>query len=156
MIPQPIRNNPQIVIYVAIDNPKGISAYGGTVSATIFKNIAEDAITALKIKKPEAGLEKEYRYFDIKYYTVEDVVGMNVEEAKELLKKFRIEYSGTGNKVVDMSPNKGSRIPEGSVVRLMMSKWICVIYFLWEIIILIKNLYIKNYNTCGIISMKGW
>ena len=115
-------NNPQIVIYVAIDNPKGISAYGGTVSAPIFKNIAEDAITALKIKKPEAGLEKEYRYFDIKYYTVEDVVGMNVEEAKELLKKFRIEYSGTGNKVVDMSPNKGSRIPEGSVVRLMMSK----------------------------------
>ena len=114
-------DKPEIVIYVAIDNPKGISAYGGTVSAPIFKNIAEDAIVALKIKKPKPGLEKEYRYFDTKYYTLDNVVGMRVDEAKELLKNFRVEYSGTGDKIIGMSPNKGSRIPEGSIVRLMVS-----------------------------------
>lgn len=114
-------NKPEIVIYVAIDNPKGISAYGGTVSAPIFKNIAEDAIMALKIKKPEAGLEKEYRYFDTKYYTLENVVGMDVDAAKEILKNFKVEYSGMGDKVIGMSPDSGSRIPEGSVVRLMVS-----------------------------------
>ena len=115
-------DKPEIVIYVAIDNPKGISAYGGTVSAPIFKNIAEDAINALKIKKPNVGLEKDYRYFDTKYYTVDNVVGMNVDEAKELLKNFKIEYSGKGNIIVDMSPEGGSRIPDGSVVRLMLSQ----------------------------------
>ncbi len=31
-------NNPKVVVYVAIDNPKGISAYGGTVSALISEN----------------------------------------------------------------------------------------------------------------------
>ena len=114
-------NKPEIVIYVAIDNPKGISAYGGTVSAPIFKNIAEDAIMALKIKKPKVGLEKDYRYFDTKYYTVDNVVGMNVDNAREMLKNFKIEYSGTGDRVIGMSPDAGSRIPEGSIVRLMIT-----------------------------------
>ena len=114
-------DNPQVVIYIAVDNPKGISAYGGTVSAPIFKNIAEDAITSLKIKKPSQGLEKEYRYFDTKYYTLENVIGMNIDEAKERLKNFKVEYSGTGNKIISMSPKSGSRVPENGIVRLMLS-----------------------------------
>ena len=115
-------NNPEVVVYVAIDNPKGITAYGGTVSAPIAKVILEDSITALDIKKPEVGLSKEYRYFDTKYYTVSDVVGMDVKEATKSLDKFKVEYSGTGNKVISMSPEGGSRIAEGSIVRLMISK----------------------------------
>ena len=115
-------NDPQVVVYVAIDNPKGITAYGGTVSAPIAKNILEDSITALDIKKPTQGLEKEYRYFDTKYHTLENVVGLDIEEAKEKLKNFTIEYSGTGNKVISMSPKSNSRIAEGSTVRLMLGK----------------------------------
>ena len=114
-------DNPQIVIYVAIDNPKGISAYGGTVSAPIFKNIAEDAIVALDIKKPSAGIEKEYRYFDTKYYTVPNVIDYDVVEARKILNKFTVEFSGTGNKVISMSPSAGSRVSEGSIIRLMLS-----------------------------------
>lgn len=114
-------NNPKVIVYVAIDNPKGITAYGGTVSAPIAKIILEDSITALDIKKPEAGLSKEYRYFDIKYYTVNDVVGMNVKDAIKRLDKFKVEYSGSGNKVISMSPEGGSRIAEGAVVRLMLA-----------------------------------
>ena len=114
-------DNPQIVIYVAIDNPKGISAYGGTVSAPIFKNIAEDAIVALDIKKPSVGIEKEYRYFDTKYYTVPNVIDYDVVEARKILNKFTVEFSGTGNKVISMSPSAGSRVSEGSTIRLMLS-----------------------------------
>lgn len=113
-------NDPKVIVYVAIDNPKGVSAYGGTVAAPIAKNILEDTITALEIKKPTGGIDKEYRYFDVKYETVEDVVGMSPKEAREKLKNFEIEYSGTGNKVISMSPEAGSRIPTGSVVRLML------------------------------------
>ena len=92
-----------------------------TVSAPIFKNIAEDAIVALDIKKPEAGLEKEYRYFDIKYYTVPDVIGYDKKEARKLLNNFTVEYSGEGERVISMSPSAGSRVSEGSIVRLMFS-----------------------------------
>ena len=43
-------NDPKIVVYLAIDNPKGVTQYGGTVSAPIVKNIMEDAITSLNIE----------------------------------------------------------------------------------------------------------
>ena len=46
-------DDPQIVVYVAIDNPKGVTAYGGTVAAPIAKNILEDATSILNIKKRE-------------------------------------------------------------------------------------------------------
>lgn len=113
-------SNPSIVIYVAIDNPKGISAYGGTVSAPIFKNIAIDAINYLDIKKPSVGLEKEYRYFDTKYETLDNVLGMDVKDARKILKDFKIEYSGSGDKIISMSPKYGSRVAVGSSVRLML------------------------------------
>ena len=31
-------DNPQIIVYVAIDNPKGITQYGGTVHALLSEN----------------------------------------------------------------------------------------------------------------------
>ena len=113
-------DDPQIVLYVAIDNPKGISAYGGTVAAPIARTILTDAITALDIKKRTGGIEKEYRYFDKKYITVPDVVGKSIKEAKELLKDFTIEYSGTGDKIIATSPSAGSSIEINSTIRLML------------------------------------
>ena len=115
-------DDPKIVVYVAIDNPKGITAFGGTVAAPIARNILEDSIAALEIEKRTGGIEKEYRYFDVKYKKVENVVGMNIKEARQLLKDFDIEYSGTGDKIISMSPEAGSSIPVGSVVRLMLEK----------------------------------
>ena len=113
-------NDPKVVVYVAIDHPKGVSAYGGTVAAPIARNILEDTIDALDIEKQVGGIDKEYRYFDIKYETVPDVVGMDVKEARTLLKGFDIEYSGTGNTIVSMSPEAGSSVVAGSVIRLML------------------------------------
>ena len=113
-------DDPEVVVYVAIDNPKGITAYGGTVAAPIAKNILEDAIVALDIEKPSGGIDKEYRYYDTKYATVEDVIGMTAKEARKKLSIFDVEYSGTGDVVVSMSPEAGSRVVVGSTVRLML------------------------------------
>ena len=113
-------NDPKIVVYLAIDNPKGVTQYGGTVSAPIVKNILEDAISALNIKKQEGGTDKKYQWYDQKYYTVEDVVGLTKKEAASKLKSFTIEYSGSGDKVINQSPEAGSRIPEYSSIRLYL------------------------------------
>ena len=113
-------NNPQVVLYVAIDNPKGITAYGGTVAAPIFKSIAEDIIPALKIELPPGGIPKEYRFFDIKYLTVPNVIGLNKEESRKKLKEFQIEYSGTGDKIIATSPEPNTRVPANSIIRLML------------------------------------
>lgn len=114
-------NDPKVIVYVAIDNPKGITQYGGTVSAPIAKAILTDAIEALDIDKPTWGLEKEYQWYEQEYLKLEDVVGMDINDAKKVLKDFSIEYTGSGNKVISMSPVAGSSIMKGSVVRLMLS-----------------------------------
>lgn len=113
-------NDPKIVVYLAIDNPKGVTQYGGTVSAPIVKNIMEDAITSLNIEKQDGGTEKRYQWYDKKYYTVPNVVGKSKKEATSMLKSFSVEYSGSGDVVVSQSPDSDSRIAEGEKVRLYL------------------------------------
>ena len=113
-------DDPKVVVYIAIDNPKGITQYGGTVSAPIAKKVLQDCITALNIEKREGGTEKKYNYLDKKYVAVPNVVGMETKEALSNLKEFKVEFSGTGEKVIYQSPEEKTRIFEGETVRLML------------------------------------
>jgi stage V sporulation protein D (sporulation-specific penicillin-binding protein) len=113
-------DDPQAVVYVAIDNPKGVTQYGGTVAAPITKTIMLDIIEALDIERREDGSEMEYNWYDKKYYTVPNVIGMAKEEAIKGLKNFQIEYSGSGKNVLDQAPLGGTRILEGEKVRLFL------------------------------------
>lgn len=113
-------DDPEVIAYVAIDNAKGITQYGGTIAAPIVKEVLLSSIDALDIKKREGGDEKEYNYNDKKYYTVPNVIGLNVKDAVKELKNFKVEYDGTGDKVVYQSPDAGERILEGETVRLLL------------------------------------
>ena len=113
-------DNPQVIVYVAIDNPKGITQYGGTVAAPIAKNILTDAISALNIEKSKEGLDKIYQWYDVKYYKVENVEGLTVKEATKLLKNFQVEYTGIGDKVLAQSPAAGTSLPQNSTIRLLL------------------------------------
>ena len=113
-------DDPKVVVYVAINNPKRVVQYGGVVSAPVAKSILLDSIDALNIKKRNVNTEKKYNWNDKKYYTIENVVGKTPKEAAEILSKFTVEYSGSGNIVVEQSPKAGTRLEELSVVRLML------------------------------------
>lgn len=115
-------NDPKIVVYIAVDNAKGITQYGGTIAGPIAKNILKDAIDILNIKKPEGASEKEYNIGEKKYVEIPDVIGKTKEEAGNLLKDFKIIYSGTGETVTYQSPKAGNRILEGEEVRIMLNE----------------------------------
>lgn len=113
-------DNPQAVVYVAIDNPKGITQYGGTVSAPIAKNIMIDIIDTLEIKKSEYTLDKEEFWYDIKYTTIPNVIGQNLTTAKKQLKNLNINYSGTGNIIKEISPQPGTIVKENSTIKILL------------------------------------
>ena len=113
-------DNPEVVVYIAIDNAKGVTQYGGTIAAPIARNVMLDSIKALDIKKRAGGMEKEYNYLDRKYADVPSVIGKSVDEAMQLLKKFKVEFTGNGELVEYQSPSAGDRIYEGEVVRLLL------------------------------------
>ena len=113
-------DDPEVVVYVAIDNAKGVTQYGGTIAAPIAKNVLNAAISALEIEERYDGMTKEYNYGDKRYYTLPNVVGMDTKEAIANLKPFKVEFSGSGSKVIYQSPSANSYMQEGEVVRLML------------------------------------
>lgn len=113
-------NDPKVIVYVAIDNPKGVIQYGGTVAAPIAKNILNDAIYALDIKKPDNASEKKYQLWDKKYVTVPNLVGKKYNDIRFKLEGFTVEYSGSGSKIIYQSPKAGERVYEGSKIRILL------------------------------------
>ncbi len=114
-------DDPEIVVYVAIQNAKNVVQYGGTVSAPIAKNIFKSAIDIFDIKPSKDVIPKEYTWLDTKYVILPDVVNMNLDEAKKALKGFKLEYSGNGNTVIYESPKPGSYVKETSTITLMLN-----------------------------------
>ena len=113
-------DNPQAIVYVAIDNPKGITQYGGTVSAPIARSIMIDIIDELKLSPSDYTLEKTYNWYDTKYAIIPNVVGKNIDEAKKELKKFTINYSGSGNIIKAISPSEGTYLPENATIKILL------------------------------------
>lgn len=114
-------NDPEVVVYVAVDNPKGVVQYGGTVAAPIAKRVLEASANALDIKKSKSDIEREYELWDIKYYEVPNVIGMTKKEARAAIGiNYQIEYSGTGEKVIYQSPKEGEFVKQGEKIKLML------------------------------------
>ena len=113
-------DNPQAVVYVAVDHPRGVTQFGGTVSAPIAKSIMIDIIDELKIKPSEYTLDKTYNWYDTKYVQVPNVVGMSIEEAKKQLKQLTVSYSGSGKIVKAIAPNAGTYLPEKGTIKILL------------------------------------
>ena len=113
-------NDPETVLYIAIDNPKDTALLSSYTTTPIARRILLDIIDALDIEKQDGGVEKDWEWSDKIYYEVVDVVGKTPDEAKKLLEHFSIEYSGSGEKIISQSPEAGTRLEDGSTVKLML------------------------------------
>lgn len=91
------------------------------VSAPIARSIMLSAIEVLGIKEQSGGMLKEYQYLDVRYLVLPDVVGMTKEEATKTLKDFNVKYTGTGDKVVYMSPNPNTFQSVETTITLLLN-----------------------------------
>ncbi len=114
-------NDPEFVIYIALDHPKGVTQYGGVVSAPIARNVLKDIISIYNLKEDTSGLPKVYRWDDVKYVMIPDVIGKTKKEARRLLNGFKIEFGGDGDKVIDTTPSVNSRVKEGSIIKVLLN-----------------------------------
>ncbi len=113
-------NNPEAVLYIAIDNPKHTAMLSSYTTTPIARRILLDIIDTLHIKKQKNELKKDLEWSDIPTYKVPNVVGKSIKDAKKKLEKFDIVFSGTGKKVVSQSPKASSKLEEGATIRLML------------------------------------
>ena len=114
-------DKPEYVVYVAIDNPKGITQYGGTVSAPIAKNIMKNIISIKGLKPAKDVTPRTYTWLDIKYNKLPNVTGLSLKEAKTILKGYQINVNGTGDKIIYQEPAPDTYVKENSTVKLLLN-----------------------------------
>ena len=113
-------NDPEVVLYLAIDNPKNTALLSSYTTTPFVRKILLDMISILDIEKQEDQKEKDYEWYDKKYYEVPNVVGLTKKEAKKLLTNFEITYVGDGDIVKEQSPVADTRYYETGTIRLYM------------------------------------
>ncbi|MCI8459765.1 MAG: PASTA domain-containing protein [Bacilli bacterium] len=113
-------NNPEAVLYLAIDNPKHTAMLSSYTTTPIARRILLDIIEALDIEKQDGEIEKDLEWNDKITYEVPNVVGKSYSESKKLLVNFEIVTEGDGEKVLEQSPSAGEVIEDRSKVRLYL------------------------------------
>lgn len=116
-------DDPQIVVYVAVDNPKGTVQFGGVVAAPIVGTIIGDSLRALGVKERKGGLKKEVQWPDQPKVEVPDLVGLKKDELLNYMEDLTIETSGSGKYILDQEPKAGTMLEAGSKIRLYLTDY---------------------------------
>jgi stage V sporulation protein D (sporulation-specific penicillin-binding protein) len=112
-------DDPQILVYTAVSNPKGIQ-FGGLVAAPIVRNILDSSLRYMKVPPRTQQVEKKYQYPDKKIVQVPNLIGMDRKEITASYYSFPLDIAGSGNKVSYQSPQPGTRVEEGATIRVYL------------------------------------
>ena len=106
--------NPQITVFIAVDEPSNGAYYGGEVAAPLMKELFEEVF-----KYMDSPLAKE-RFSIYKNVIIPDVRGKSIEEAKQILKEngLEAEVKGNGKTIVSMDSYPGSTVKEGTTISI--------------------------------------
>ncbi|WP_088105659.1 stage V sporulation protein D [Halalkalibacter urbisdiaboli] len=113
-------DDPQIVIYVAIDNPKDTLQFGGIVAAPIVGKMIGDSLRAMGVEKRTDQIEKELAWNDEPFIEVPDLVGRTKREIHESYYELKVDATGEGEHVLAQSPEPGVKVTSGSTIRIYM------------------------------------
>ncbi|GAA0294232.1 stage V sporulation protein D (sporulation-specific penicillin-binding protein) [Gracilibacillus halotolerans] len=115
-------NDPEIVVYVAVDNPKGVVQFGGVVAAPIVGTIISDSLRALDVPKQEDGIEKDYQWPEEPLVEIPDLIGLETKELQSYYFNFQIDTVGDGNVILDQAPAAGEKVEQGSKIRVVLGE----------------------------------
>ena len=106
--------NPQITVFIAVDEPSNGLYYGGEVAAPLMKELFEEVF-----KYMDSPLAKE-RFSIYKNVIIPDVRGKSIKEAKKVLKEngLEAEVKGNGKTIVSMESYPGATVKEGTTISI--------------------------------------
>jgi stage V sporulation protein D (sporulation-specific penicillin-binding protein) len=115
-------DDPQLIMYVAVDNPKGLQ-FGGLIAAPIVKNVMEDSLRYLNVPKRADQMPKKTTPLDIPIVEVPAIIGETVSGIYESMNtNFKLIKVGQGSIVINQAPKAGERVPRGTPIRIFMGE----------------------------------
>ena len=109
-------DNPRVALLVTVNEAKVKPDYGGTTAAPFAAQIFEEILPLLGVSKTEEGAEA-------KQTTMPDVTGMNVRDAKAILREAGIDAVTDGENpiVTGQLPPAGTTVQEGFCAMLYVT-----------------------------------
>ncbi|NTU29269.1 stage V sporulation protein D [Brevibacillus sp. HB1.1] len=114
-------DDPQIVVYFAVDNPKAL-AFGGLIAAPSVKSIMESSLQHLNVPKRKDGIPKEINKALGERAPIEvpNMVGQSMRDVVTTYDTLPLVVSGKGQYVIQQSPAPGVKIDEGGKIRIYL------------------------------------
>ncbi len=108
-------NNPEIAVFVMLDEPTGANYYGSLISAPVGSKVMADIL-------PYLGYEPQYTDEELEKISVSvpNVVGEEIDAAKTKINSLKLSYKviGEGKTVLKQLPEAGSTVYNGGTVIL--------------------------------------
>ena len=114
-------DNPEILVYVAIDNPKSHLQFGGVIAAPIVGTIIEEIAADYGIEKDLNQLNRKYVWGDPLTSRMPNVIGMTKEEVLKQHYPFHIHWYGEGSRIVDQVPKENELMNQDEILHLYLS-----------------------------------
>lgn len=108
-------DNPQITVFISIDEPSNGAYYAGQVTTPLAKQLFEDIFAYLESDFAKEGLEGIQSEI-----VIPEVRGLTLDKATKVLKEHNLAYKieGTGSIITDMKPYPGYTVNEGGTITL--------------------------------------
>lgn len=108
-------DDPEIAVFVMLDEPSGANYYGGLISAPVGSKVMADIL-------PYLGYEPQYTEDELSKISVSvpDVTGEEIASAKAKIDSIGLTYKvvGLGEKVIKQLPQAGNTVYNGGTVIL--------------------------------------
>lgn len=110
-------DDPQLTVYIAVDEPSTGVYYGGQVAAPLMKKLFSYIFAYIESPTGKAS------YSISKDVIIPEVRGKSIEEAKSILEENGLgcEINGDGNTIVSINPYPGTTVKAGSKITLTAS-----------------------------------
>jgi stage V sporulation protein D (sporulation-specific penicillin-binding protein) len=115
-------NDPEIVVYVAVDHPKHVLQFGGVIAAPLVGEIIEDSAPFIGFDYNRDQIDKEYRWGDRIERRVPSLVGEEKNKMIMIDEPFKIEWHGTGTKIVSQLPKADSLLSIDGTIHLYLGE----------------------------------
>ncbi|WP_076757455.1 penicillin-binding transpeptidase domain-containing protein [Edaphobacillus lindanitolerans] len=112
-------DDPDILVYVAVDGPENEVQFGGVISAPMVGRIISDIAPLRGIEPRDGQMEREYRWGDPVQIRVPDLTGRSRDELVKMFHTIRIEWNGPPEgQVIRQLPAPGTMMEESGIIHL--------------------------------------
>lgn len=107
--------NPEVTVFISIDEPGTGTYYAGQIVAPLANILFTDIFNYMSESMPKDDIDSI-----VKEVVIPEIRGLKVEDAKKILKEYKLEYNieGNGSIITEVKPYPGYTVKENYKINI--------------------------------------